>query len=115
MVVGLELAGVGLCFAFACCGVAGCLCFACLALCLGAVAVATDPLEHFESVVRVLCGVVEFGASVCAAHVVGVVLADPVGSRLCLSSELSPVAWQLGAAVAAAPCHRVPLFPSLPG
>lgn len=97
VVVGLELAGVGLCVAFACCGVAGCLCCACLALCLGAVAVATDPLEHFESVVCVVSGVVEFGASVGAAHAVGVVFADPVGSRICLASEVRPVGWQLGA------------------
>lgn len=115
VVVGLELAGVGLCFAFACCCVACGLCCACLALCLGAVAAATDPFECFESVVCVVCGVVEFCSSVRAAHTVGLVFADPVGSRLCLASEVSPVAWQLGAAVAAAPCHRAPLLPALPG
>lgn len=115
VVVGLELAGVSLCFAFACCCVAGSLCCARLALRLGAVTAATDPLEHFESVVCVVSGVVEFSASVGAAHTVGVVFADAVGSRLCLSPEVSPVAWQLGAAVAAAPCHRAPLLPALPG
>lgn len=113
MVVGVELAGLGFCFAFACCCVAYGLCCSCLALCLGAVTVATDPFKCFESVVCVVCGVVEFCACVGAAYAVGVVFADAVGSRHCLAPQLLPVGWELGATVAAAPCHHAPLFPTL--
>lgn len=109
MVVGLEVAGVGLWFAFACGCVACGLCCACLALCLCAVTVAADPLEHFESVVCVVSGVVEFCAGVGAAHTVGVVFADAVCSGLGLASEVRPVGWQLGASARGIPCHAVPL------
>lgn len=83
--------------AFACGCVAGCLCLACLSLRLGAVTVAADPFEYFESVVCVVASVVEFCASAGASDAVGVVFADAVCSGLGLASEVWPVGWELGA------------------